>query len=111
MKALEMCVKGLTSKEVTTEYVVDEETGKMKAVKQKVNEKTIPPNIDLLKLLYSNSNQPKDDYEKIAPYLRESLEYKFKNGIFSMSKFPINWSVVLISATGSIVASLIPCLF
>ena len=53
----------------------------------------------------------KDDYEKIAPYLRESLEYKFKNGIFSMSKFPINWSVVLISATGSIVASLIPCLF
>ena len=66
MKALEMCVKGLTSKEVTTEYVVDEETGKMKAVKQKVNEKTIPPNIDLLKLLYSNSNQPKDDYEKMT---------------------------------------------
>lgn len=53
----------------------------------------------------------KDDYEKIAPYLRESLEYKFKNGVFSTSKFPINWSMVLLSATGSIVASLIPCLF
>ena len=61
-----MCVKGLTSKEVTTEYVVDEETGKMKVVKQKVNEKTIPPNVDLLKLLYSTVSQPKDDYEKMT---------------------------------------------
>ena len=66
MRALEICVKGLTSKEVTTEYIMDDETGKMKAVKQKINEKTIPPNIDLLKLLYTSSNQQADDYEKMT---------------------------------------------
>ena len=66
MKALEICIKGITSKEITTEYVVDEETGQMKAVKQKINEKTIPPNVDLLKLLYSNSKQHEDDYEKMT---------------------------------------------
>lgn len=66
LKALEICVKGTTSKEITTEYVVDEETGKMKAVKQKINEKTIPPNVDLLKLLYAGSKQPEDDYEKMS---------------------------------------------
>ena len=66
IKALEICIKGITSKEITTEYVVDEETGQMKAVKQKINEKTIPPNVDLLKLLYSSSKQPEDDYEKMT---------------------------------------------
>lgn len=53
----------------------------------------------------------KDDYEKIAPYLRDDLEYRFKNGVFSTSKFPIDWTTVLLSATGSIAASLITCLF
>ena len=71
LKALEICVKGTTSKEITTEYVVDEETGKMKAVKQKINEKTIPPNVDLLKLLYAGSKQPEDDYEKMSRRCRE----------------------------------------
>ena len=66
MKALEICIKGITSKEITTEYVVDEETGQMRAVKQKINEKTIPPNVDLLKLLYSSSKQSEDDYEKMT---------------------------------------------
>ena len=66
MKALEICIKGITSKEITTEYVVDEETGQMRAVKQKINEKTIPPNVDLLKLLYLSSKQSEDDYEKMT---------------------------------------------
>ena len=38
----------------------------MKAEKQKINEKTIPPNVDLLKLLYSGSKQADDDYERMS---------------------------------------------
>ena len=45
LKALKSCIKGITTKEVVTEYAVDEETGKLKVVKQKVSEKTIPPNV------------------------------------------------------------------
>ena len=34
-------------------------------VKQKVNEKILPPNIDLLKLIYTQTND-KTDYEKMT---------------------------------------------
>ena len=38
LKAVKQCILGLTTKEVVTEYGVDEETGKLKILKQKVNE-------------------------------------------------------------------------
>lgn len=63
---MKSCVKGLTTKEVTTEYVLDEETGKMKIVKQKINEKSLPPNVDLLKLIYPHVADRKTDYEKLT---------------------------------------------
>lgn len=50
-------------KEITTEYVVDED-GKLKIQKQKVQEKTIPPNIDLLKLIYSKNDD--DNFSKLS---------------------------------------------
>ena len=59
-----MCITGLTTKEVTTEYCLDEETNKLKIVKQKVQEKTLPPNNDIIKLIYQNIVEEKIDYNK-----------------------------------------------
>lgn len=56
----------MTTKEITTEYVLDEETGKMKIVKQKINEKHVPPNVDLLKLIYPHLVERKMDYESLT---------------------------------------------
>ena len=61
-----MCITGLTTKEVTTEYCLDEETNKLKIVKQKVQEKTLPPNNDIIKLIYQNIVEEKVDYNKLT---------------------------------------------
>ena len=66
LKALKSCIKGLTTKEIITEYAVDEETGKLKIIKQKVSEKFIPPNVDLLKLVYPQFSKQKIDYESFT---------------------------------------------
>lgn len=57
---------GLTTKEVTTEYSLDEETKKLKVVKQKVQEKSIPPNIDIIKLIYQHMVGSTKDYNKFT---------------------------------------------
>ena len=57
---------GLTTKEVTTEYCLDEETNTLKVVKQKVQEKSLPPNIDILKLVYQQLVENKQDYNKLT---------------------------------------------
>ena len=54
-----------------TEYAVDDETGNLKIVKQKVSEKNLPPNVDLLKLIYPHLINEKTDYNK---YSDEELE-------------------------------------
>lgn len=66
LKALKTTITGLSTKEVITEYVLDEETGKMKIVKQKINEKSLPPNIDILKLIYQHLVEEKTDYEQLS---------------------------------------------
>lgn len=66
MKALKACITGVTTKEVVTEYSMDEESGKLKIVKQKVNEKSLPPNIDLLKLVYQHLTEDKVDYNNLT---------------------------------------------
>ncbi len=53
----------------------------------------------------------KEDYKKIAPYLRKGIVYHYKNGQFTSSKNPVDWNTILISATSSIAASLITSLF
>lgn len=57
---------GLTTKETTIEYVLDEETNEMKVVKKKVQEKNLPPNIDIIKLIYQHLVEPKTDYESMT---------------------------------------------
>lgn len=66
VKALKICIQGITTKEVVTEYAIDEETGKLKIIKQKVSEKNLPPNIDLLKLIYPQIADEKTDYNKLT---------------------------------------------
>lgn len=66
LKALKTCIKGLTTKETITEYVLDEEGGKMKLVKQKVSEKSLPPNVDLLKLIYPHFIEKENQYESLT---------------------------------------------
>ena len=38
----------------------------MKLVKQKINEKSLPPNVDLLKLIYPHIVENSTDYEKLT---------------------------------------------
>ncbi len=66
LKALKMCLEGLTTTETTTEYALDEETGKLKIVKQKVSEKNLPPNVDLLKIIYPQMMEKKTDYNNLT---------------------------------------------
>ena len=65
MKALKQCITGLTTKEIVTEYDVDDD-GKLKIVKQKVQEKSLPPNIDIIKLVYQHLVDNKEDYNKLT---------------------------------------------
>jgi len=66
LKALKSCIEGLTTKETVTEYVLDEETGKLKVAKKKVSEKNLPPNVDLLKLIYPTMVEKKVDYNSLS---------------------------------------------
>ena len=66
MRAIKSCVVGLKTKEVVTEYVIDEETNKLKISKQKVSEKTIPPNVDVIKLLYQLKSNQDSGYESLT---------------------------------------------
>ena len=58
-------------KEITTEYVRDDETGEMVQVKQKICEKSVPPNTDIIKLIYQHLAEDKKDYDS---YTDEELE-------------------------------------
>lgn len=66
LKALKDCITGITTKETTTEYCIDNETGDLKVVKQKVNEKTLPPNSDLMKLIFAQMEEEKTDYNQLT---------------------------------------------
>lgn len=65
IKAIKQCVSGLVLQEITSEYIFDDETKKMKLVKQKKVEKNIPPNTDIIKLIYQKSEE-KTDYDKFT---------------------------------------------
>ena len=92
LKALKLCIRGLTTKEVVTEYAVDDETGKLKIIKQKVSEKNLPPNVDLLKLVYPHMVEAKTNYEKLSDEeleiekVRLLKELKEKESVVGKSK-------------------------
>ena len=66
MSALKQCITGMTIKEITTEYVRDEDSGDMIQTKQKICEKSVPPNIDIIKLIYQKLSENKRDYESFT---------------------------------------------
>ena len=45
---------------------MDEETGQLKIVKQKINEKSVPPSVDILKMIYLHMAEEKVDYNKMS---------------------------------------------
>ena len=68
MRAIKKLVTGATAKEEMNEYVLDEETGKMKLVKKRIKRNRVPPSSDMIKLIYS---QPKED--EFSTYSDEEL--------------------------------------
>lgn len=65
-----------------TEYIVDEETNELKISKQKVSEKTIPPNVDIIKLIYQYHFNKDTNYDALTD---EELE-KEKSRLLSQLK-------------------------
>ena len=76
IEQLKKHILGFSSKEITTEYLIDEETGKLKVSKQKVQEKVLPPNIDLLKILCQQIEKPKDSFESMTDEELENEKQK-----------------------------------
>lgn len=66
LNALKRCLTGSTCRETTSEYVLDEDTNSMVMVKQKVTEKTIPPNPDLMKLIFQKLSGEETDYNALT---------------------------------------------
>lgn len=65
LKAIKKLTDGMILKEVTEEFVLDDD-GDMKLVKKKVNSKTIPPNFDVVKMIYSNQKDQLSIYEEMS---------------------------------------------
>ena len=63
---------------MTSEYVLDEETNEMKLVKKKVNEKALPPNVDLLKMLFQQQDIV-DEYEEMSDEELEQEKQRLLN--------------------------------
>lgn len=65
IKAIKSLASGLVVKEITKEYVADD-NGDMKLVKKKVNEKMLPPSTDICKMLYANSKTNENRYKDMT---------------------------------------------
>lgn len=61
-KAIKKLVKGFCLKEVVNEYVMDADGNKQLA-KQKVSKKLVPPNTDILKMLYNKAENTTMSFE------------------------------------------------
>ena len=69
IEAIKKLITGLTTTEEVNEYQLDEEKGKMILVKQKIKTNQLPPNIDIIKLLF-NKQAGEEDYSN---YTEEEL--------------------------------------
>ena len=61
-RAIKRLVKGFCLKEVVEEYAIDA-NGDMKLSKQKISKKVVPPNTDILKMLFTKSETPTTSFE------------------------------------------------
>ncbi len=66
MHAIKQCITGMNLIETTSEYVKDDETGELVMVKQKKVEKSLPPNTDLIKLIYQHITNENLDYNALS---------------------------------------------
>ncbi len=66
IKAIKQCITGMKTEETTSEFVRDDETGKMIMVKQKKIEKNLPPNSDLIKIIYQKLTEKTTDYNQLS---------------------------------------------
>jgi len=65
IEAIKSLASGMVVKEITEEYALDD-NGEMKLVKKKVNEKMLPPNTDICKLLYSSAKANENSYKTMS---------------------------------------------
>ncbi len=65
LEAIKSLARGLVVKEVTKEYSADKD-GEMKLVKKKVNSKTLPPNVDVVKMIYTTSFDNSNKYKSMT---------------------------------------------
>ncbi len=75
IKAIKQLLAGLVTKEEINEYQVDDKSGQMKLIKQRVKINSIPPNADIIKLLLNKQGRS-EDYENYTD--EELLEEKQK---------------------------------
>ena len=62
-KAIKKLIKGFCQKEVINEYVLDD-NGVKHLTKQKVSKKLVPPNTDILKMLFNKSETQEMNFEQ-----------------------------------------------
>lgn len=63
--AIKALSNGMVLKEVTKEYSLDND-GEMKLIKKKINEKMVPPNSDIVKLVYSSQKDNLNKYQEMS---------------------------------------------
>lgn len=61
-KAIKRLVKGFCLKEEVNEYVADA-NGDMQLTKQKISKKIVPPNTDILKMLFNKAETPVANFD------------------------------------------------
>lgn len=62
-KAIKKLVKGFCLKEVVNEYVLDS-NGNKQLTKQKISKKLVPPNTDILKMIYNKNDSNVTDFNE-----------------------------------------------
>ncbi|MBO5910345.1 MAG: hypothetical protein J6Q15_02425 [Clostridia bacterium] len=62
-KAIKRLVKGFCLKEEVNEYVADA-NGEMQLTKQKISKKVVPPNTDILKMLFNKTETQVTNFDE-----------------------------------------------
>ena len=65
IEALKKLATGLIVTEVTKEYTKDD-NGDLQLIKQKVNEKMLPPNTDIMKMLFQSARENNSKYKDMT---------------------------------------------
>ncbi|MDD4351172.1 MAG: hypothetical protein PHP83_03205 [Clostridia bacterium] len=89
LRAIEKSATGFVTKEIISEYVVDDD-GQLKLAKQKINKKTLPPNSDAFKLLYQMMKDKVSDYENMTDEQLENEKLRLLNEIIKKENIYAN---------------------